>query len=93
MRYIKVRWNHSFPNEPVILYSELDSKGFEVRKVEVFRDGLIDYASRYEHGRFCRLGEEAVPSLEEIAADSQFEPMEIGHEEFEVMWARRKGRE
>ena len=26
MQYIKVRWLHDDPDEPVLLYSELDSK-------------------------------------------------------------------
>jgi hypothetical protein len=33
-RYQKVLWHYDLPDEPVALYSEIDS-GFEVRKVEV----------------------------------------------------------
>jgi len=37
-RYQKVLWHHEHPDEPVAPFSEIDS-GFEVRKVEVCRDG------------------------------------------------------
>jgi hypothetical protein len=40
-----VLWHHDRPDEPVALYSEIDS-GFEVRKVEVHRDGRHEYADR-----------------------------------------------
>jgi hypothetical protein len=34
MSYLKVKWNRSFPDEPMLLYSELDRERWEVRKVE-----------------------------------------------------------
>ena len=44
MIYLKVKWNHSFSDEPVLLYSELDRERWEVRKVEVFPGGRMAYA-------------------------------------------------
>jgi hypothetical protein len=44
-RYQSVLWHHDHPDEPMVLYSEIDV-GFEVRKVEVYRDGRHDYAGR-----------------------------------------------
>ena len=32
MKYIRVRWLHDFPDEPVILYSEIDSKRMGIAK-------------------------------------------------------------
>ncbi len=46
MKYIKVKWLHSHPDEPVLLYSELDKDRWETRKVEVFADGRIGFAKR-----------------------------------------------
>jgi hypothetical protein len=43
MKYVKVRWNHALPNEPVVLYSELDDQMWETRKVEVYADGRADF--------------------------------------------------
>ncbi len=48
MRYLRVQWLHSHPDEPVTLYSELDDEGWEVRKVEIFADGHIGFASKTE---------------------------------------------
>lgn len=42
MKYLFVRWIHNFPDEPVLLYSELDKSRFETRKIEVFPDGKKD---------------------------------------------------
>ena len=42
-RYLKVTWHHDFPDEPSVLYSEIDA-GYEIRKVDVYRDGTHDFA-------------------------------------------------
>ncbi|WP_421996326.1 DUF6881 domain-containing protein [Reyranella sp.] len=43
MKYIKVRWRHCLPNEPVTLYSEIDEDRWERRKVYVFADGSFGF--------------------------------------------------
>jgi len=90
MKYICVKWNHSFPDEPIWLYSELDDDRWEVRKVEVYGDSRQGYASETEYYGSTGLGEVPVPPLTEIASDPEFEPAEITKEEFEEVWARRK---
>lgn len=89
MRYIRVQWIHSHPGHPVELYSELDDGCWEIRKVEIFPDGRVGFASATETAHSTELGEATVPPLEEIAADPQFRPEEISKEEFERVWARR----
>ena len=89
MRYLRVQWLHSHPDEPVTLYSELDDEGREVRKVEIFGDGHIGFASATEAVGSTVLGEKPVPPLEEIAADCEFRPSTISKEDFEAVWARR----
>lgn len=44
MTYIKVFWKHSFLDEPVLMYSELDENRNEIRKIEIYRDGMMGYA-------------------------------------------------
>jgi hypothetical protein len=39
MNYVRVEWKHPHQDEPILLYSELDEERFEVRKIEVFRNG------------------------------------------------------
>jgi hypothetical protein len=89
MDYLKVKWNHDFSEEPVWLYSELDPDRWETRKVEVFADGTIGFASANESRGSTRLGLEPVPPLIEIAAAKEFEPQEITQEEFEKAWSDR----
>ena len=89
MEYICVKWHHSSPDKPVLLYSELDGDRWEVRKVEVYADGHVGFAGPgVEHGSTW-LGEKPVPPLDDIAADPQFEPRQISRDEFERIWKDR----
>lgn len=90
MQYIRVKWLHSNPDEPVLLFSELDKGRYEIRKVEIFADGRIGFACSKEETQSTRLSYEPVPSLNEIASDPQFEPGEISAVEFETVWKKRK---
>ena len=90
MRYIKVRWVHDHPREPVWLFSELDDGRWETRKVEIFTDGSKGFASKEEDMGATLLGERPVPVLNQIASDPQFMPEEISREEFEEIWRARR---
>ena len=90
MQYIKVKWIHSHPDEPVWLYSELDAGRWETRKVEVFPDGTTGFAGPDEAVGTSKLSIEPLPTLEEIASDPQFAQEEVQRREFEEVWARRR---
>jgi len=92
MDCIKVKWVHSHSGEPVLLYSELDKDRWETRKVEVFADGRIGFASATEMtpSTKTKLSLEPLPTLGEIASDSQFQPIEITRDEFEEVWSNRR---
>jgi hypothetical protein len=87
MRYIKVAWDHHHANEPIMLYSECDDRGWEIRKVEIFRDGRFGYASGSASAEGTRLGIEPIPTFEEIAKQAEFRPSEITPQEFEEVWS------
>jgi hypothetical protein len=91
MTYLKVKWNHAFPDDPIWLYSELDESRWEVRKVEIFADGRMGYADKSGDAEGTGLGEEPIPELEDIAADPQFEPSAISAVEFENVWRAAVG--
>lgn len=93
MEYLRVRWIHPLSNEPVLLLSELDSDRYEVRKIEVFRDGRMGFASEAESAHGSRLGEAAVPPANEIAADPEFLIQSTSAEEFENAWRAAKAGE
>jgi hypothetical protein len=86
MSFMLVKWIHDFPDEPVLLYSEIDEERCEVRKVDMFRDGTASYADRNRHTGSTRLGDDPVPSLAEIARQKEFQPQEISAKEFEDVW-------
>jgi hypothetical protein len=86
-RYQKVLWHHAFPDEPAELYSEIE-RGLEVRKVEVYRDGRCDYADGSRSRGTTVLGQEIMPSMDEINEDTEFSASTINAEEFEAVWRR-----
>lgn len=91
MKYVKVKWIHDLPDEPVTLYSELNDDMWETRKVEVYADGRTDFAYGEAQSGSTKLGIEPYPPLEEIAADPQFKPAVISAEEFETVWKQARG--
>jgi hypothetical protein len=91
-KFIKVKWTHSFPDEPALIYSELDENRWEVRKVEMFPDGHCGYASATESAGGTSLSLVPLPQLAEIAAEPEFEPAEIPRKEFDHVWTNRDGK-
>jgi hypothetical protein len=90
MRYLRVTWNHDFPDEPVTLLSELNEKNFELRKVEIFADGHYGFADGGDNSSSTILAELPLPSFEEIASDPQFLPEWITRVEFESIWHKAR---
>lgn len=88
MKYLKVAWNHSFSNEPILLYSELNDESWEIRKVEVFRDGRLGYAEADRKTPGTRLSVEPIPPPDYIAEDPQFELLPVDKIEFEEIWEK-----
>jgi hypothetical protein len=86
MTYLKVIWLHHFDNEPVELLSELDADRMEVRKVEVFRNGILTFAGPQNTVGSTHLAEAQVPPVQVIASDPQFRPSEIDRDTFERAW-------
>ena len=93
MLYIKVEWVHDFANEPVELYSELDDNRWEIRKVEIFRNGTGSYAWKGGASGSSQLSITPIPALQEIRRDPQFRPAEISKESFEDIWKKFTSRE
>jgi hypothetical protein len=87
MEYLKVRWLHESQDDPLILMSELDVHRYEIRKVEIFADGRIGYASESQCSQGTSLGELPIPRVDEIMKDPQFLVEETDVFEFEESWA------
>ncbi len=85
--YVRVEWVHDFQDEPRFIYSELDDERYEMRKIEVFKDGSMTKVStdNPESGS-TSLADQSMPSLEEINADEEFHAQEISAVEFNALW-------
>jgi uncharacterized protein DUF6881 len=76
---------------PSDIYSEVDSSGYETRKVEKYRDGHIDWADEHSSTGKTGLGEVPIGAIEDIAAQDDFIPTIIDADEFETLWRRATG--
>ena len=88
MNYICIDWKHNFADEPIKIYSEVDSQGWERRKIEIFRDGSMAFASPSYHFGDSYLSEAQLPSLSEINSDPQFRGRKIDPTEFGRLWSQ-----
>nr|WP_213369438.1 hypothetical protein [Mesobacillus boroniphilus] len=86
VEYIYVEWIHDFTDEPIILISELDDNRYETRKIEIYKDGQVGFAYNDVEVLKTGLGIEPVPSIDQIASESEFSPKEITKEDFEKFW-------
>jgi len=91
MKYIRLKWNHTNPDEPVWIFSELDADGKEVRKIECFRNGFCDIATASGSSGTAALMTLPLPDLSQLAKrDPEFTPTEITQDEFEQIWVKRQ---
>jgi len=90
MRYLRVRWLQDSPEYPVLLYSEVDDDGWEIRKVDEYADGHRDLAGEGIETGQSGLGEAPTPSIDEINSDPEFRAVEIDRDEFEGVWQAAK---
>ncbi len=84
--YIYSKWKNSPAGSPVEFYSELDSARYETRKVEIFQNGKICYASQAKSTGETRLGITPVPPIAEIMSQPEFDIKTITKQEFENIW-------
>lgn len=69
--YLQVEWSHDFCDKPVEIWSEVGGDGgdgYESRKIEVFRDGRLEYADEHRESGAAFLSEAPVGMVGEIAA-------------------------
>jgi hypothetical protein len=86
VRYVKVAWRHDLDDEPVLYLSELGDDGYEVRKIQFFRDGRSEWADEDHETASVGLSEIAFPAIEDISSQPEFDAEEITAEEFEMAW-------
>ncbi len=90
MKYIRLKWNHTNPDEPVWIFSEVDENGKEVRKIECFRNGFCDIATASGSSGTAAILTLPLPDLRVLARDPEFIPVEISKDQFEEVWTKRQ---
>lgn len=88
MQYWRVEWRHDFNDEATFFYSEIGDNGYEVRKVQEYRDGTLLKADRNHESAQIFLGEAPVGEIEDVNAEEGFTATHITPEYFEEMWHR-----
>lgn len=86
MRYWKVDWQHEFQVEPIRIYSEIGSDGYEVRKVQEYRDGRKLKADELHETGEIGLSEIPVGPIEDVDSQPEFSASLINREDFETEW-------
>ncbi len=87
--YQRVEWVHEFEDEPRFIYSELDDERYEMRKIEVFKDGsIVRVSEENPESGSTGLSDLPYPGTEEINANpsEEFHAEEISKAEFEELW-------
>jgi hypothetical protein len=89
MQYIHVIWHHDFPDDPIGYYSEVGEDRWEVRRVQEYRDGRLEWADETHETDTTGLGEIEI-NLDEIRSQAEFELEIIDKATFEEMWDRAR---
>ncbi|WP_253915898.1 hypothetical protein [Streptomyces sp. NRRL S-31] len=79
-------WLHDFESEPTGFYSEIGDDGYEVRKVQRYRDGRQLRADSSHETAEIGLSEIPVGHIEDVANQPEFAARLISREEFEQAW-------
>ncbi|GAB4019863.1 DUF6881 domain-containing protein [Spirosoma koreense] len=90
MRYIQVDWIHNYPDDPTQLYSEVGEDGYEIRRIDIYRDGRIERVSEDTQDEYNFLNPQVYPSLEELNSKDEWDEVkaqEIIKDDFETIWA------
>jgi hypothetical protein len=90
--YIYSKWHNPPAGLPFEFYSEMDSRRYETRKIEIFPNGKVGVASSKLSISGTQLGLVPVPELDEIRAQPEFSVKEISADEFERKWEEFAGR-
>lgn len=86
MDYWEVHWLHDFEAEPVAFFSAIGEDGYEVRKVQEYRDGRrLRTDAQHESGDVW-LSEIPVGSINDVQSQPEFTARTITQDEFEEVW-------
>lgn len=88
MNYLFVEVHNEPDDIPVKTYHEMDDSRLELRRVEIFRNGTVGWASEHNSTGNTHLTWEPIPTFEYIAANKNFSPKVIFAAEFNDLWLK-----
>lgn len=63
-QYVKIVWKHNNSTEPNEFYFELDKDGFDIKRIELFENGNVNYFDQSKGiTKDCSPMEEAFPGV------------------------------
>lgn len=92
MKYYQIYWIHDYPTDPIYLYSEVGNDGYEIRKINIYRDNTVGYAIDEIEFNGAGLSEKPFPPLEELNGKDEWDELisqEISFKEFEQVWEEK----
>jgi len=89
VKYLKVSWIHNNEDYPIDFYFELDDDFNELKKIEIYKNGLVGYADKENEINGTIVSEEKIPSSDEISKQKEFILVEITKEEFYKIYIER----
>jgi hypothetical protein len=87
MWYLRVLWHHDQSGDPVEYFSEVGDDGWEIRRVQCYRDGRMEWADGTRETDSVGLSEAPI-DFDEIASQAEFEAFMISAAEFEQEWSK-----
>jgi hypothetical protein len=88
MTYVFSKSLDNAPKDPLEYYVEFDALRNEIRKVEVYPDGRIGYATQEKNTPGTELGLLHAPPFSEILKIEGLDSRQITAQEFQVMWQK-----
>lgn len=90
MRYTRIVWHHDFVEEPTVYYAEVGDDGWEIRRVQEYRDGHLEWADQAHETARAGLSEVAI-DIDEINSQPDVELTFIDKVNFESVWKKAQG--
>ncbi|TCK00530.1 hypothetical protein DFR71_1533 [Nocardia alba] len=84
---MRMEWRHDSETEPSTFFIEVGDDNYEVRKVEIFKDGR-SHRVGLNGADDIGLAQIPVDSIEEINLDPDFHAIEIDATYFETEWEK-----
>ncbi|WP_251074888.1 hypothetical protein [Streptomyces sp. ISL-12] len=83
-----MEWHHEFNDEATTFFSEIGDDGYEMRKIQKYRDGRLLKADRNHETSHIGLSEVPVGELDDVNAQIEFTALHIAPKHFEALWRR-----